>query len=165
MPLERRVQEEGSKEALTAALFRLEHASLQRPNSCQLNAVILGLMPRMTVTRWSVDGARFARPVDVEGREHDHGQHDEARKSAGYEVTDRIELWWRVGGSPEPAEAFVTRRFGPFLVIRTTAPTGDARQFIRRTVQVQRTGRLLELGDPDVNLQTAERALRLLSDR
>jgi isoleucyl-tRNA synthetase len=29
----------------------------------------------------------------------------EARKSAGYEVTDRIELWWRVGGSPEPAEA------------------------------------------------------------
>jgi isoleucyl-tRNA synthetase len=29
----------------------------------------------------------------------------EARKSAGLEVTDRIELWWRVGGSPEPAEA------------------------------------------------------------
>ncbi len=67
--------------------------------------------------------------------------------------------------SPEPADAFVTRRFGPFLVIRTIAPTGDARQFLRRTVQVQRTGRLLELGDPDVNLQTAERALRLLSDR
>jgi isoleucyl-tRNA synthetase len=29
----------------------------------------------------------------------------EARKSAGYEVTDRIELRWQVGGSPEPAEA------------------------------------------------------------
>ncbi|MEO6703523.1 MAG: class I tRNA ligase family protein, partial [Jatrophihabitantaceae bacterium] len=29
----------------------------------------------------------------------------EARKSAGFEVTDRIELRWRVGGSPEPAEA------------------------------------------------------------
>jgi isoleucyl-tRNA synthetase len=29
----------------------------------------------------------------------------EARKSAGFEVTDRIELHWRVGGSPEPAEA------------------------------------------------------------
>jgi isoleucyl-tRNA synthetase len=29
----------------------------------------------------------------------------EARKNAGYEVTDRIELHWRVGGSPEPAEA------------------------------------------------------------
>ncbi|HET8583660.1 MAG TPA: DUF5915 domain-containing protein, partial [Jatrophihabitans sp.] len=32
----------------------------------------------------------------------------EARKSAGLEVTDRIELWWRVGGSPEPAEAIRT---------------------------------------------------------
>jgi isoleucyl-tRNA synthetase len=29
----------------------------------------------------------------------------EARKSAGLDVTDRIEVWWRVGGSPEPAEA------------------------------------------------------------
>jgi isoleucyl-tRNA synthetase len=32
----------------------------------------------------------------------------EARKGAGLEVTDRIELWWRVGGSPEPAEAIRT---------------------------------------------------------
>jgi isoleucyl-tRNA synthetase len=29
----------------------------------------------------------------------------EARKNAGLEVTDRIALWWRVGGSPEPADA------------------------------------------------------------
>jgi isoleucyl-tRNA synthetase len=29
----------------------------------------------------------------------------EARKNAGFEVTDRIVLHWRVGGSPEPAEA------------------------------------------------------------
>jgi isoleucyl-tRNA synthetase len=34
----------------------------------------------------------------------------EARKSAGLEVTDRIELRWRVGGSPEPAEAIRTHR-------------------------------------------------------
>src|SRR3954453_22942365 len=32
----------------------------------------------------------------------------EARKNAGLEVTDRIELWWQVGGSPEPAEAIRT---------------------------------------------------------
>jgi isoleucyl-tRNA synthetase len=32
----------------------------------------------------------------------------EARKNAGLEVTDRIELRWRVGGSPEPAEAIRT---------------------------------------------------------
>ena len=29
----------------------------------------------------------------------------DARKGAGLEVTDRIELWWQVGGSPEPADA------------------------------------------------------------
>jgi len=29
----------------------------------------------------------------------------DARKGAGLDVTDRIELWWQVGGSPEPAEA------------------------------------------------------------
>ena len=32
----------------------------------------------------------------------------DARKNAGLEVTDRIELRWRVGGSPEPAEAIRT---------------------------------------------------------
>ncbi len=32
----------------------------------------------------------------------------EGRKNAGLEVTDRIELAWRVGGSPEPAEAIRT---------------------------------------------------------
>ena len=29
----------------------------------------------------------------------------DARKNGGLEVTDRIELWWRVGGSPDAAEA------------------------------------------------------------
>ena len=32
----------------------------------------------------------------------------DARKNAGLAVTDRIDLWWRVGGSPEPAEALRT---------------------------------------------------------
>jgi isoleucyl-tRNA synthetase len=32
----------------------------------------------------------------------------EARKNAGLEVTDRIDLHWQVGGSPEPAEAIRT---------------------------------------------------------
>ena len=32
----------------------------------------------------------------------------DARKNAGYEVTDRIELHWRVGGAPAPAEAIRT---------------------------------------------------------
>jgi isoleucyl-tRNA synthetase len=29
----------------------------------------------------------------------------EARKNAGFDVTDRITLHWQVGGSPEPGEA------------------------------------------------------------
>jgi isoleucyl-tRNA synthetase len=32
----------------------------------------------------------------------------DARKNAGLEVTDRIELWWQVGGAPAPAEAIRT---------------------------------------------------------
>ena len=32
----------------------------------------------------------------------------DTRKAAGLDVTDRIELWWRVGGSPDPAEAIRT---------------------------------------------------------
>jgi isoleucyl-tRNA synthetase len=32
----------------------------------------------------------------------------DARKNSGLDVTDRISLWWRVGGSPEPAEAIRT---------------------------------------------------------
>jgi hypothetical protein len=63
---------------------------------------------------------------------------------------------------PEPAEAYETKRFGPFLVVRTRQPTVTAAGFLRRTVQVQRTGRVLGLGDPDVNLQTARSALRRL---
>jgi isoleucyl-tRNA synthetase len=45
----------------------------------------------------------------------------EARKNAGLEVTDRIELWWRVGGSPEPAEAI--RAHGDQLAAEVLAPT------------------------------------------
>jgi hypothetical protein len=67
--------------------------------------------------------------------------------------------------SPEPADAFVTRRFGPFLVIRTAKPTATPEIYLWRTDQVERTGRVLGLGDADVNLETAVRALRLLSDR
>jgi hypothetical protein len=62
--------------------------------------------------------------------------------------------------SPEPAAAFAVRRFGPFLVVRTREPARTPEAYLRRTVQVQRTGRLLELGDADINLQTARLALR-----
>ncbi len=50
----------------------------------------------------------------------------DARKNAGLDVTDRIELWWRVGGSPEPAEAI--RTHGDQLaaeVLATTLAEGE----------------------------------------
>ncbi|HEV7204422.1 MAG TPA: isoleucine--tRNA ligase [Jatrophihabitans sp.] len=55
----------------------------------------------------------------------------DARKNAGFEVTDRIELWWRVGGSPEPAEAIRTHAeqlTGEVLAtaLHEGAPDGDA---------------------------------------
>ena len=46
----------------------------------------------------------------------------DARKNAGLEVTDRIELWWRVGGSPEPAEAL--RTHGDQLAAEVLADDG-----------------------------------------
>jgi isoleucyl-tRNA synthetase len=45
----------------------------------------------------------------------------DARKNAGLDVTDRIELWWRVGGSPEPAEAI--RRYAAALSDEVLAVT------------------------------------------
>jgi isoleucyl-tRNA synthetase len=32
----------------------------------------------------------------------------DTRKAADFEVTDRVRLWWRVGGSPDPADAIRT---------------------------------------------------------
>ena len=50
----------------------------------------------------------------------------EGRKNGGLEVSDRIELWWRVGGSPDPAEAIRTHqdRFAA-EVLATTVHEGE----------------------------------------
>ncbi len=56
----------------------------------------------------------------------------EARKTAGLEVTDRIELWWRVGGSPEPAEAIrthVDQLAAEVLATRIEEATPDEQMF------------------------------------
>jgi hypothetical protein len=60
--------------------------------------------------------------------------------------------------SPTPAAAFVVRAFGPFLVVRTTRPTGTPRRYLALAARVQLLGRSLRLGDADVNLRTVERA-------
>lgn len=56
--------------------------------------------------------------------------------------------------SPRSAAAFETRAFGPFLVVRTTLPTGDARTYLRRAREVQLVGKSLGIGDAETNLTT-----------
>ena len=60
-----------------------------------------------------------------------------------------------------PGAAFEARAFGPFLVIRSREPTSTPEAFLDATVQVQRLGEALEIGDAGLNLRTAEEALRL----
>ncbi|GAB2461967.1 isoleucine--tRNA ligase [Jatrophihabitans fulvus] len=67
----------------------------------------------------------------------------EARKNAGFEVTDRIELWWRVGGAPEPGDA-----------IRAHADQ-LAREVLATTLTESHTG------EPDDTVRTEDEELGL----
>ncbi len=55
---------------------------------------------------------------------------------------------------PMPREAFETRTFGPFMIVRTVAPTGDVRSYLRLARRAQLAGKALAVGDADVNLLT-----------
>jgi 4-amino-4-deoxy-L-arabinose transferase-like glycosyltransferase len=55
---------------------------------------------------------------------------------------------------PAPREAFETRAFGPFLVVRTVEPTGDARSYLKLARRAQLAGKALAIADADVNLLT-----------
>jgi hypothetical protein len=55
---------------------------------------------------------------------------------------------------PSPREAFETRTFGPFMVVRTTAPTGDVRSYLKLARRAQLAGKALSIADADVNLGT-----------
>jgi 4-amino-4-deoxy-L-arabinose transferase-like glycosyltransferase len=60
-----------------------------------------------------------------------------------------------------PGPGFEARAFGPFLIVRTRAPTGTPERFLEDTAQVERLGRALSIFDAGLNLRTAEAALRL----
>jgi hypothetical protein len=64
---------------------------------------------------------------------------------------------------PGPAEQFEVRAFGPFLVIRSNQPTRTPRRFLEEARAAQHVGKLLFMGDADVNLVTVDRALARLS--
>jgi Dolichyl-phosphate-mannose-protein mannosyltransferase len=63
---------------------------------------------------------------------------------------------------PYPAARYEARVYGPFLVIRSRAATVTAAEFLRETEVVMMVGESLDVGDAEVNLQTAEGALRRL---
>ena len=46
---------------------------------------------------------------------------------------------------PVPRTAFETRTFGPFLVVRTVAPTGDVRSYLRLARRAQLAGKALSM--------------------
>ena len=68
-----------------------------------------------------------------------------------------IDVLW-----PNPEAAFEVRRFGPFLVIRTTEPTRTPKRYLERSGSAILVGKSLGIGDADINLLTIERAARAL---
>jgi len=63
---------------------------------------------------------------------------------------------------PGPSGVFETRVFGPFLVIRTREPVKTEDAYLAAAARVVLAGRSLGIGDADVNMQTIERADRVL---
>lgn len=60
--------------------------------------------------------------------------------------------------TPEPAADYEVRAFGPFLVIRTAAPTGTPARFLELGAAAEKLGRELGIGDADVNADTVRQA-------
>jgi hypothetical protein len=66
---------------------------------------------------------------------------------------------------PSPREAFETRTFGPFLVVRTLEPVGDVRSYLKLARQAQLAGKSLSIADADTNLLTVLEAGGLLANQ
>jgi hypothetical protein len=64
---------------------------------------------------------------------------------------------------PFPHSDFEARVFGPFLILRTTRPTGTPAQFLDDARKVQLIGKSLDIGDADVNYVTIRRAVAQLA--
>jgi hypothetical protein len=64
---------------------------------------------------------------------------------------------------PTRKARFEARVFGPFLVIRSRKPTGSAKVFLEQARAVELVGKLLSIGDADINFVTVDRARARLS--
>ena len=63
---------------------------------------------------------------------------------------------------PQPASEFRAAAFGPYLVIRSVAPTQCTRNYLKVARAVELVGASLGLGDGDINLGTVLQAERRL---
>jgi hypothetical protein len=59
---------------------------------------------------------------------------------------------------PYPSTKFEARAFGPYLVMRSLAPTGTPREYLFDAAQVMIVGKSLFIGDADINFATVRRA-------
>jgi 4-amino-4-deoxy-L-arabinose transferase-like glycosyltransferase len=59
---------------------------------------------------------------------------------------------------PYPSTKFDARAFGPYLVVRSLAPTGTPRDYLLDAAQVMIVGKSLFIGDADINFATVRRA-------
>jgi hypothetical protein len=59
---------------------------------------------------------------------------------------------------PHPAGDYEARVFGPYLVIRTSEPIASPAEYLDRAAQVMVVGKLLLIGDADLNFVTVRRA-------
>jgi hypothetical protein len=64
---------------------------------------------------------------------------------------------------PEPASAFESRAFGPYLVIRTVNPVRTIRTYLKLSRRVEIVGWQLAIGDADVNAVTVLQASNRLA--
>jgi len=71
----------------------------------------------------------------------------------------RLSVAWRL---PRPGSAFEARIFGPYLVLRSRAPTVTPQRYLRLAASAMIVGKTLGIADADVNFTTIVRATTLL---
>jgi hypothetical protein len=64
---------------------------------------------------------------------------------------------------PTRKSRFEARVFGPFLVIRSREPTGSVKVFLEQARAAELVGKVLYIGDADINFVTVDRARARLS--
>ena len=79
-----------------------------------------------------------------------------------WDTGNKDQRLWIPARRPRPADAFEVRAFGPYLVIRTIEPTRTVSTYLRRAAAAMIVGKILYMGDADVNFLTIAHAAELI---